>query len=86
MICFQTEGCAAHPVRYNSPLHTTVHVFLNLNLNLLGRVCQPDADEMVVWHTSNFEKSAPNDHYYLQRAATPDQVTQQNKLQRAGWP
>jgi hypothetical protein len=31
-----------------------------------------------------FKKSAPNGHYFLQWAATPDQITQKNDLQRAG--
>jgi hypothetical protein len=30
------------------------------------------------------KKNAPNGHYYLPRAATPDQITQQNSLQREG--
>ncbi len=30
------------------------------------------------------KNSTPNGHYYLQRAVTPDQITQKNSLQRAG--
>jgi hypothetical protein len=29
------------------------------------------------------QKSAPKGHYYQQRAVIPDQITQQNSLQRA---
>ncbi len=32
------------------------------------------------------KKNAPNGHSNLQRTATPDQITQQNSLQRAGAP
>jgi hypothetical protein len=39
---------------------------------------------MAVWHASNLKKSAPNGHYYLQKAITPNQITQQNSLQAAG--
>jgi hypothetical protein len=34
---------------------------------------------MVVWRASNKKKDEPNGHYYLQRAGTADQITQQNK-------
>jgi hypothetical protein len=47
-----------------------------LNSNFLGLVKQPSADN----------NGAPKGHYYLQRAVTPDQITQQNSLQRAGAP
>ncbi len=33
--------------------------------------------------SSNLKKSASNGYYYLQRAVTPDQITQQNSLHRA---
>jgi hypothetical protein len=59
-----SEGCATHPVGYNSPLQ----------------------EVMAVWRASNLEKIASNGHYYMQRAATPDQITQQNSLQGAGGP
>jgi len=39
---------------------------------------------MAVWHASNFQKSPSNCHYYLQWAVTPNHITQQNSLQRAG--
>jgi hypothetical protein len=45
-------------------------------IKLSGRVWQPSADN----------NGAPKGHYYLQRAVTPDQITQQNSLQRAGAP
>jgi hypothetical protein len=35
---------------------------------------------MAVWHASN------SNGHFLQRAATPNQITQQNSLQRAGGP
>jgi hypothetical protein len=47
-----------------------------LNSNFLGRVCQPSAEY----------NGVPIGHYYLQRAVTPDQITQQNSLQRSGVP
>jgi hypothetical protein len=37
-----------------------------------------------VWCSSNLKKSALNSHYYLQRAVTPDQITQQNSLHAEG--
>ncbi len=45
-----------------------------LNSNFLGRVWQ---------HTADYN-GVPKGHYYLQRAVTPEQITQQNSLQRAG--
>jgi hypothetical protein len=64
------------------------HLFLNLNL--LGRVCQawqPAADnDGYLVQLQIKKKSAPNGHYYLQRAVTPDQINHQNILQRAGGP
>ncbi len=33
-----------------------------------------------------FVKGALNGHYYLHRASTPNQITHQNSLQRAGGP
>jgi hypothetical protein len=41
---------------------------------------------MVAWvgALKILKKSVPNGQYYLQRAVTPDQITQQNSLQRAG--
>ncbi len=80
------EGCAAHPVVCNSLLQIVLAVWriiLNWNWNLLGGLREPSAGYMAVWYAS---KKAPNNHHYLQRAATPDQITQQNSLQRAGGP
>jgi len=31
-------------------------------------------------------KKAPNGHFYMQRAVTPDQITQQNRLRKEGGP
>jgi hypothetical protein len=42
--------------------------------------------KMAVWHAANFKKSSLNGYYYLQRAVTLNQITQQNSLQRAGGP
>jgi hypothetical protein len=57
------------------------------NLNLQGRAWEPIMQTiMAVWRASSFRKSAQTDHYYLQRAATPDHITQQNRLQLAGGP
>jgi hypothetical protein len=41
---------------------------------------------MAFWQASNLKKSAPNSYFYLQRAVTPDQITQQNSFQKAGGP
>ncbi len=73
-----SDGNAAHPVRFDSPLLIVMSVWrpFCLNSNFLGRVWQPSADN----------NGAPKGHYYLQRAGTPDQITQQNSLQMAGAP
>jgi hypothetical protein len=60
------------------------HLFFTLNL--LGWVWQPAADYSGCLACFGFKKSAPNGHYYLQRAVTSDQITQQNSLQKAGGP
>jgi hypothetical protein len=72
-----SEGCAAHPVGYNSPASDSyghlAHFF----------------KIWTYWYNACLalfklkKKSAPTDHYYLQWAATPDQITQQNRIQRA---
>jgi hypothetical protein len=71
-----SEGNAALPVGCDSPLLIVMVVWhpFGLNSNFLGRVLQPSADN----------NGAPKGHYYLQRAVTPNQITQQNSLQRAG--
>ncbi len=73
-----SEGNAAHPVRCGSSLQIVMAVWRPFCLisNFLGGVQQPYADN----------NGAPKGHYYLQRAVTPDQITQQNSLQRAGAP
>jgi hypothetical protein len=74
-----SEGCAAHPVGYNSPLQTKMAIWrIFLNLYLLVGVWEPTAD-----YSGCLTRQ--NDHYSLQRAATPDQITQQN-MPRAGGP
>jgi hypothetical protein len=45
--------------------------------------CSPLLTIMAVCNASNFKRSVLNSHYYLQQAVTPDQITQQNSLQRA---
>jgi hypothetical protein len=54
----------------------------SLNLNLLSRVWQPTADYNGRLARPNYEKSVPNVSLQLLRAAPPDQITQQNSLQR----
>ncbi len=40
-----SEGCAAHPVGYNSPLQTKLAIWrIFYNLNLLARVWEPATD------------------------------------------
>ncbi len=73
-----SEGDAAHPVGCDSPLQIVMAVWspFCLNSNFLGWAWQHSADN----------NSAPKSHYYLQKAVTPDQITQQNSLQRAEAP
>ncbi len=73
-----SEGNAAYTVGCDSPLLIVMVVWrpFCLNANFLGRVWEPYADN----------NGAPKGHYYLQRAVTPFQITQQNSLQRAGAP
>jgi hypothetical protein len=44
------------------------------------------SNDSLALRTSADNNGAPKGHYYLQRAVTPDQMTQQNSLQRAGAP
>ncbi len=83
-----SEGCAAHPVRQNICCRLKwLFGALFFKFEHAGSECgSPLQTIMAVWHALNFEKSVPNGHYYLHRASTPDQITQQNSLQRAGWP
>jgi hypothetical protein len=71
-----SQGNAAHPFGCDSPQQIVMAVWrpFCLNSNFLGRAGQPYADN----------NGAPIGHFYLQRAVTPDQITQQNSLQRAG--
>ncbi len=56
-----------------------------LNLNLLGRVWEsPLQTLMAVWRASTLKRCTKQPLLYLQWAATPDQITQQNSLHRAG--
>jgi hypothetical protein len=73
-----SEGNAAPPVGCDSPLQIEMAVWrpFCLNSNFLGRVWQPSAEY----------NGVPKGHYYLQRAVTPYQITQQNSLQRAERP
>ncbi len=68
--------CPSNPADSNGHL---VHVFFSLKL--LVQVWQPPTDYNVC-RTSNFKKGIPNDHYCLQRAFTPAQITPQ----RSGGP
>ncbi len=65
-----SEGNAALPVGCDSTLQIVMAVWrpFCLNSNFLGRVWQPSADN----------NGALKGHYYLQRAVTPNQITQQN--------
>jgi hypothetical protein len=82
-----SEGNAAHPVGSDSPLQIVIAVWRTfLYLNLLGQVSLPSADNNGCLARFKLEKSAPNGHYYLQRAVTPNQITKQNSLQRSGGP
>ncbi len=71
-----SEGNAALPVGCESSLQMVMAVWRPCCLNFLGWVWLPSADN----------NSAANGHYYLQRAVTPHQITQQHSLQRAGAP
>ncbi len=73
-----SEGNAANPFGCDSPLQVVMAVWrpFCLNSNFLGRLWQSSADNI----------GAPKGQYYLQRAVTPNQITQQNSLQRAGAP
>jgi hypothetical protein len=59
---------------------------LKKNLNLLGQMWQSLQTILAVWRASNNKKSAPNGHYNPQQAATPDQITQQDSLQKTRGP
>jgi hypothetical protein len=74
------EDNAAHPVECDS----NGRLVLVLNLNLLGQVWQPAFDYNGRLEPFKFLKRLG--HYYLQEAVTPYQITQQNRLQRAGDP
>jgi hypothetical protein len=49
----------------------------------MGRVWEPTADYNGCLAHFKCKKREPNEYYYLQQAATPDQIAQQN-LQREG--
>ncbi len=87
-LCVSRESCAVHPDKYIRPLQIVLAVlrtffYFELAGSDVGAFCR-----LYIWRLArfNFKKSAPNDHYYLQRAATPEQITQQNSLQKAGGP
>jgi hypothetical protein len=78
-----SPGCAANPVGYNSSLQIKMAIWRDvLNLNLQYQVWEPAPDYNGCFARFKCLKSMPNGHYFLQRAATPDQITQQNSLQR----
>ena len=78
----------AVPVGCDSPLQIVMAVWRPFfEFGCSQRGCDsPLQIVMAVWRPSNKKKRAPNSHYYLQRAVTPNQITQQNSLQRAGAP
>ncbi len=66
--------------RVDSPLQIVMAVWL-------GGMWQPAADyNSCLACFFKFFLSMPSGHYYLQRAVTPHQITQQNILQRAEGP
>ncbi len=73
LICYQRAIC---PVGCEIPLQMIMAVWylFCLKSNFLGRGWQPSAKY----------NGAARSHYYLQRAVTPDQITQQNSFQRSG--
>jgi len=83
-----SEGNGAHPVVCDSPLQIVRAVWNPFFIWLFseGIVAPPVGCDsplqivMAIWHPSNKKKRAPNSHYYLQRAITPKQITQQNSL------
>jgi hypothetical protein len=70
-----SEGNAAHPVRRDSPL-------LDSNGSLAPFLFEFKLSRSGVTALSN-NNGALKGHFYLQRAVTPNQITQQNSLQRA---
>ncbi len=84
---FALRGHAAHPFRCDSPLQIVMAIWSTfLNLNLLGRVWEPAVDYEGCWARFIFLKKSAKRPLFLQQAVTPDKVTQQNSLQRAGGP
>jgi hypothetical protein len=71
-----SEGNAAQIVRCDSPLQIVMMVWRTF---LLLKI-------KAVWHASNFKKSTPNGHYYLQRGVTSNEITQENSWERTGGP
>jgi hypothetical protein len=65
---------AALPVGCDGPLQIVMAVWrpFCLNFNFLGRMWQPSRDN----------NGAPNGHYNLQRAVTPDEITHHKSLQK----
>jgi hypothetical protein len=82
-----SEGCAAHPVEYNSPLQIKMDIWRTfLNLNLQGRAWKAAAFYNGCLASFKFKKKCANGNNYRQRAAKPNQITQQNSFQQAGGP
>jgi hypothetical protein len=75
LICYQRVMLPIH-LGVTAPCSNGSLAHFFFNSNFLGRVWQPSADN----------NGAPKGHYYLQRAVKPNQITQQNSLQRAGAP
>jgi hypothetical protein len=83
-----SEGNAARLVRCDSHLQIVMVVlahFLKFELAVAGATVRCKI-VMAFLAGFKYEKSAPNSHYYPQRAVTSYQITQQNCLQRAGGP
>jgi hypothetical protein len=79
---YVSEGNASHPVRCDSLLQFSPC----FEFELAGSGAAARADKNGSWAHFKFEKSTPNDHYYLQWAVPPGQIPQQILLQRAGTP
>jgi hypothetical protein len=83
-----SEDCVAHPVGYRSPLQITNGrlAYFFFKFELAGSGVGARCRLQWLFDTLQTKISVPNGHYYLQLAAAPNQITQQNSLQRLGGP
>ncbi len=81
-----SEGNAAHPVGCDSTLQLGMAVWYPFfEFEILCRCDNPLLTTML-FGALQISKKCANRPNYLQRAVTPNQITQQNSLQRAGGP